>query len=564
MKVKTIIGSSRKSLLWVTIMFSLVTQAGTLTQEEAKIKAEGLLGKTVEEVQTTNSRTNYIQEAPAYYLFNAEDGQGFVIMAADEEMGDILGYSKNASIPIGEKIPCGLEFYLNAYEHAVVASRDHSTSYASYNNTTLDEHGDAFLYTAEWGQGAPYNNMCPIINGSHCVTGCVATGLAELMYYWKWPVKGTGYSWATIGEGDPIGASLEHEYNWAAMMNTTKENLASAEASEAIAQLMYDCGLSVNMVYGTGGSGSSMSMAMKALFSYFGYNPNTLRILHKDCCTDDEWFSNLKYEIDAGRPVLVSAQSRNDKTDELEGHFFVIDGYDSKGMLHVNWGWDGEYNAYYSPLLMNPSATMKFNIRNIILMGITPAKNGETGTPTEYMTMQYAPIVSVSGENLKSIGFNVITGGFMNINANDHKWQATIGLFNTKNEMLADVKSSRVFATIDLPAGYYTYEQSHQISCKIPTGYPDGDYALRVVFRESGTQQWLLPDTYGGKAKNGIYIKMLGDRFKVTDGTDYMTSVSAPEVNPSAGQEPLYDLFGRKANTTRKGIYIQNGRKVVY
>lgn len=548
-------------LLWLVTLFSVASQAATITQEEAKAKAERLLGKKMMGVQMACARANHVQESPTYYLFNAEDGQGFVITAADEGMGDVLGYSQTSSIPVGGKMPCGLEFFLNIYDQVVVSLREQGETFASQVNSTTNEDG-AFLYTAEWGQDAPYNNMCPVVDGKHCVTGCVATGMAEILHFWKWPLKSEGYGWATIGSGAPFGSSLEHEYNWEAMKNTTPENLASTESWQTLSQLLYDCGLSVNMVYGTGGSGSSMSSAMKAFYSNFGYNPNTLRIYHKDCFTDEEWFSIIKNEIDAGRPVCESAQTYDEKNDAYEGHFFVVDGYDLNGMLHVNWGWDGSSNAYYSPLLMNPS-TFKFNISNILLAGIIPAKNGETGTPTEYMTMKYAPEISVSGENLRSITFSVSAGGFMNINANDYRWQVTVGLFNTNNEMIADLKTGRVLTSVELSAGYYT-NSMYNVACKLSGNYPDGDYALRIVFREYGTQDWLLPDTYGGKNKNAIYVKIQGNTYTVTDGSNYLTGVSTVSTTTASPQHTIYDLYGRKVNNLRKGIFVKDGKKVIY
>lgn len=494
-------------------------EARRLSPTHAQEKAAQWMGK----------RMRVVVQEPTFYIANAEDGKGFVILAANEGDIGVLGYSTSHAFPTNRTMPCALSLYLDTFsalsaEKAATGEREE----------TMTQTGGAVepLCTTSWGQGAPYNLLCPQKNGQTCPSGCVATAMAQLLYYWQWPKQGKGYNWAKDGNGETHSGSLEHIYNWAAMKNTTAENRASDEAAQAVATLMYDCGLSVNMNYDTDGSGARTPI--KALYTHFSYIPTTLRLHYRECYTEQEWLQIIKNEIDHKRVIYHTAASQVNAGKDAAGHAFLVDGYDENGNIHVNWGWDGDFNGYYAIARMFPGA-YQFTLNQTLTVGIEPARNGEMGEPVEYPFFRSAPTCSQTGFIQNTTAFTITVGNIYNPNATAHSWQLSIGIFDIHNEMLGEVKTGRV-PTLSLQPGYMVGDNYANISCKLSGNYPDGLYALRVVFRESGTTEWILPDMAGGLAKNAVYVTVKGNKIEFTDGAEYIAT-AIESISAEGGQQ---------------------------
>lgn len=551
----------KKILLLAALLSSATLMAGTVGEQQARQKAESLLGKSVQ--VAASSRRLAPQEVPAYYLFNAEDGKGFALIAAEDDLASVLGYSLQGSAS-EEQMPDALALLLNAYQQYVSDYRNGQAEAPKAIVRAARGVSAGPLVKTEWGQNAPYNNLCPLVGNKSSLSGCVATAMAQVLKFWQWPVTGTGYGSATCNN-EVVHGSLEHTYDWENMMNTTSENLASETSSAAVAQLLYDCGLATNMAYGTDGSGTPNSLTKRALCQNFGYIPTTLRTYSLSCFeTNDDFLEVVFNEIDNGRPALYSA---HDATDG-GGHAFVIDGYDEQGRMHVNWGWNGSFNGYFDVTAMNPGS-YKYVINQSLIAGIEPARNGETGELIEFPLMSNPPTCSQTGSITKTTTFNILVGNISNPNGLAHTWSLSVGIFDVKNEMLGEVKTGRV-PSLSLNPGYYHPGDFGNITCKVNGDYPDGDYALRVMFKEKGQEDWILPDMAGGLKNNAVYINLSGNRINFTDGSAYneafKTAGMAPVITsqPTDENNTLYDLQGRKVDTPRKGIYIKNGHKVVY
>ncbi len=561
----------KKTLLLSLLLAATATAYGhPVGREEACRRAELLLGKPVQMPRMQERRlapaTSSI--APAYYLFRGADGRGFAIISAEDELADVIGYSAENTVHDDAVVPCALALYLDAFSERVAAYRAGtlelhdatSTSTSAAKAPRFAEEQDNVLCTTTWGQNAPYNNLCPAKDGRQCFSGCVATAMAQIFRYWRWPVAGTGYSWAKDGNGETYSGSLEHTYRWDAMMNTRQENLASEESQSAVAELVYDCGLSVHMNYSTDGSGARTPVL--AMYTNFGYIPTTLRMYQRDCFSSDEWLALLRKEIDRGRPIFHTASSLTNAGKDAAGHAFVVDGYDDFGNIHVNWGWDGDFDGYYSPEKMNPSG-YQFTLDEAALIGIEPAKNGETGAPVEYLYVADPLVCSQKGTIQKSVNFNITVGNFWNVNGSAHNWRLSIGLFDVKNQLLGIVNTGRV-PSLSLEPGYGVGSDYADIACSLKGDYPDGDYALRLVFRETSDKDWLLPDMAGGITKNAVYVSLKGTRVTFTDGTDYIhTAVSDIEGPKDPAAAPYYDLSGRRVVRPGKGLFIRDGRVIL-
>lgn len=288
------------------------------------------------------------------HVVNRGDDGGYVVVAGDDAAPNVvLGYSTGGTFDY-ETAPENLRWWLDEYgrqmeymiENGITASEQASAP-------TFDRNVEPMV-TTRWNQDAPYNNMCPTLNGLRTYTGCVATAMAQVMNYHEWPVQGTGShsyyddpNYPNYGCGQTLSANFgETTYRWDLMLDTYDAN-SSQESQDAVATLMYHCGVSVDMTYMQQASGALSGHAAQALVEYFGY-PADVQILSRDYRSYDEWVTIIKGEIDAGRPVLFGAQST------AGGHEFVIDGYNIDGYFHVNWGWGGQSDDYFLIATLNP------------------------------------------------------------------------------------------------------------------------------------------------------------------------------------------------------------------
>jgi hypothetical protein len=279
------------------------------------------------------------------YVFNFNSG--FVIVAADDCSSPILGYSDHGQFDY-ETAPDGLRFMLDELSHGietVVQQGGNVSSDIVCRWKNLETYGVLHpdrgapvvgpLVPLKWNQDAPYNMYAP----GGCPTGCVATAMAQLMKYWEWPVTGTGeHSYYAMGYGEQYANFGATTYAWDKMLNYYGN--ATQEEKEAVATLMYHCGVSVNMMYAPDGSGAFSDDVPTAISTYFSYSEHAEHI-SKSGHTYDEWIALLKSNIDQHIPLYYSGQSPDG------GHAFVCDGYDVDDLFYFNWGWGGASNGYF-------------------------------------------------------------------------------------------------------------------------------------------------------------------------------------------------------------------------
>lgn len=554
--------------LFVCLLATVCSKADPVGLEVAKNVAQKVLGKQVRLLGNSNSHraTKQIEANPTYYMFNAEDGSGFALITGDDMLPQVLGYSSTGKLLEKGDLPEALATYLDIYDQYVNAVRNGQLSDTEdlTNAFALRRGAGApFLCESEWGQGDPYNRQCPVLKDIRCPVGCVATALAQTMFYWKWPIKGQGYGQGKDTDGETHHGTLEHTYNWDIMKNTRVENLASDEACAAVSQLSYDCGLAVGMTWGTNGSGAGTPVCIKALYTNFGYIPTTLRPRMRECYeSEKDYLTVIAEEIDAGRPVIQSASSKTGTDGDAAGHAYVIDGYDANGFVHVNWGWNGDANGYFDLAKMNPMG-YTFTLSQTTITGIVPAKNGETGTPTEYPYLAYSPKSDRKlGDKIrwKSVSFKATVGGVYNYNGNAHTWTMALGVYDNNNRLIGQISDPRNTITISLePSHYYKEDAFSNIECKLNKELENGEYAVRVMFKENNGE-WILPDMAGGMKKNAIYFKLEGNYITFTDGTEYnaTTSISSLKRDESFDSSlRYYDLQGRELNGPSKGLVIR-------
>lgn len=319
--------------------------------------------------------------APDYYIFNNPDG-GWVIISADDRISPVLGYSPTGSFTLDD-IPQNIDWWLESVSMSVEFVRNSNINVSETVKTEwkslLSGTGtsqlaiEKVLETANWDQISPYNQNCPIVNGEkeRADAGCVASAMAIIMRYNKWPGRGKGqiggYVTATSRTYIPNFLISGHTYDWDDMpLTDAAKRIGWADRQiTKVAGLMYDCGVAVKMDYSSQGSSTTNVLVPYAFNKNFSYSDKIIG-LSRSFYKLDRWFSIIKNEIDQGRVVYYSG------TGNGNGHAFVCDGYQqTDSMFHVNWGWGGKQNGFYRMNLKIPYS-FEFPNDQFAVIGIAP------------------------------------------------------------------------------------------------------------------------------------------------------------------------------------------------
>ncbi len=340
----------RSLTLLSCLLLPLLAAAGPVTEQQALLKAQQFMqGKTFTAQKSRRLAPRQDSNTAAFYVFNAQEG-GYAVVSGDDRTPAILGYSQEGRLDM-DVLPEHIQSWLDGYAEQIAYLQEHPDARIVRKVVT----GTAIaplLGETEWGQGTPYNDLCPIYNNEHCLTGCVATAMAQVMYYHKWPKQTTkeipGYTTKTLNlniDNIPIGTiewnNMLPEYS----QFGTDEQLKK----QAVASLIHKCGVAVKMDYGITASTGHISEATSALKDYFDYDSyTTICIKHADYGLE-RWNQLIYNELTQQRPVLYGGQSVR-----YGGHAFVVDGYDKDDYFHINWGWNGDKNGYFLLTVLDP------------------------------------------------------------------------------------------------------------------------------------------------------------------------------------------------------------------
>ena len=353
----------RKTLLTIfaAMLTTVSTSAADISLQSAKTLAAQYV--TVPQVQRAKSNTSGGTATDKllnhFYCFNDASGKGFVLISDDDCVQPVLGYSDSGAFDV-DHVPVQLQDWLTAVSQYISQNKAAGKAVAA-----LKVKGTpvvAPLVTTKWDQRAPYNAMTPIAGS---LTGCVATAMAQIMNYHKWPVKGQGsrtytsYCYDDLANATYTTKEISMDfsqsvYDYANMLDeyhTTKDgNQWNAAQAAAVSKLMLDCGVAASMSYGVTGSDACDQDAAYGLSEYFGYN--TEYYWH-DMMSTPDFLKVIKDELDGGYPLYFGGYS------STNGHGFVVDGYDSNGFLHANMGASGWYDGYYDICDMNGFYSMQ-------------------------------------------------------------------------------------------------------------------------------------------------------------------------------------------------------------
>lgn len=509
-------------------------QAKRITQWQAQQQAYSFWGKQMPQKAKAKSRTaTTASPSDAYYVFNNDAG-GFVIIAGDDAVTPVLGYTSTGSFD-AENLPDGLKDLLKSYERQIAALGDNYV--ANQTATRAAFTGEKLLKTAEWNQMAPFNKYTP----NNYVTGCVATAGAIVMKHHGYPAKGTGSHSYTLN-GKTLSANFEHDYDWASM--PVKYDGTNDAAFDGVARLMADLGVAVEMNYAKDGSGSYIGDLVTALQKYYGYSKLSHLMAIEDVGAE-AWNSRLREEIDANRPVLYAASD-----PARGGHAFVIDGYKDES-FSVNWGWGGYCDGFYKIGALNPESVGKptgdkYNVGQSAVFGMQPSDGTEKVSGMGFLTnVGELQMLNMNITDVKKGQNGVIfSAPIGNTGDQPYTGEAAVALMNAKGEMREIVSSSSqtfnnlssgpyypslsfsFVSTVDAEPGDYLaivakekgsseyielYNQNFERLRLPATGYVPRTYEIRTKVGEGATikqaETWYNPSTnfYNGKPVIGAY-----------------------------------------------------------
>ena len=518
-------------------MLALTATAGNVTQQEARQKAVAFLQERFPQTTLVQSAVHKAPrkgktvsgEQAAYYVFNAENQKGFVIVSGDDRTEEILGFSDTGSFDAG-KMPPAMKELLDSYAAQIQALNEMSESEATAaiakmrKVKTATRNSISPLITTKWDQATPYWNKCPQFMNSEneedgyelAYTGCVATAMSQIMYFYKQPAQTLAeipsYTFTVAGEqmGEYGSATMDAlpvtELDWEHMRETYTG--AEDEASiNAVSTLMLYAGCSVKMKYGRNSSGAYTDDIPKG-FKYFGYGS---KIAFRNDYTQEAWDDLVYSELKAGRPMIY-----NGTAGSGGGHSFICDGFEYGDYFHINWGWGGMGNGFFQLSILNPSASgiggssssegynMKQNIiYNIIPGTATPEGSGEEGDEVE----PELTVTQISGptgwdRDRLSDPFKIYKSKIVKVSYSDHsgtgkKFKEALALYNPSDKSYTILPNSEtnIYMTEETSTlGHTEYFGSGIASnasevIKFGAGLT-GTYHLVGMYQVEGSNEW--------------------------------------------------------------------------
>jgi len=456
------------------------SRADVVSQEKARKIAENFLGASPTRSSGgltllwdgLDASTRASGEAAPLYIYNRPGG-GWVMVCGDECFDPILGYSYHDTFEVKD-MPDNLKAFMTDLIGDIrygrgIGRKSNPDEWAKAMIPT--RAGDTIqtgklLKTANYNQGAPWNLLCPMKEGKHCLAGCCAIAQAIILQYHKYPVHGVGTIPAySLHEAIP----LTHNYDWDNMLDTYKSGQYNDAQAQAVAVLVRDLGVMGRSSYGLSGTGSTMSAMCDRVRTYFDYNPYQHRITCSQF-TPDGWIAALKEQIDNNCPMNYASSS----------HSYVCDGYDSRDYIHFNYGWGGSSNGYY-------------NIYGKTGYGCCidqmPAPKAKYKTPFVFLAAGSGITKAETRQIVKGTAFKVKVSDIENFSYNEYTFEWVLAHVDKDNNIKEFVIQPY---TLTLA---YGKTSAPTVSCTIKEDIYLGD-KLKFYYRDANTNNDWTPAEY--------------------------------------------------------------------
>ena len=460
------------------------TMANPITESQAKVIASGFMASK----NKPDATMRMVQKGPrlstsekaAYYVFNSSES-GYVIVSGDDRCPSVLGYSDNGTFD-SSQVPEAMQELLDSYAEQIKALDQGAKA------VSLSAARPAIrpLLTCAWAQNTPYNTLLPYISGNHAVAGCVATAMAQVMYYYKWPARPTttipAYTTSSLNINMPALPIVD--FQWNMMQDTYLTNDTASTAALAAAKLTLYCAQSVEANFMANGTSATTSRIPMMLANYFGYK-STAHSISRDNYSSEEWAEALYSELAAGRPVVYDGKKKTG------AHAFICDGYDGNGMYHINWGWNGLSNGYFLLNVLNPdeqsiggaSGSYGYIYEQAAIVGIEPGTasgNGLEITTSNVLLNSYTTSRTGSSYNFTAN----VSGRFYNYTSQVYGLSCGWGLYQgeTLKSVLYYANNSNLKPGSYLPLN----------SCALNFGknITSGTYRIVPIYSEQNAGNW--------------------------------------------------------------------------
>lgn len=505
------------------------------------------------------------KDGKAYYAFNNGADKGFTVVSGDDRLPEVIGYATKGTFA-EDDMPAQLKWLLDAYERQfealanndakAMAAMEERESLAK-SRTVANTNVSPLLGGIAWNQEDPFNNLCPLEGSNRSVTGCVATAMAQVIAFHKYPatLKATIPAYTTSSKKfDMPEIAAGASYDYANMLSQYSNDSYTEAQANAVATLMLHCGCSVKMDYTySEGSGAATSYAMYALGTYFGYDQDLLAWVPRANYTLAKWCSLLDNELNSSRPVIFSGQSLKEG-----GHAFVCDGADGAGFYHINWGWGGYCNGYFDVSLLNSAEAETstgadgFNYGLAMIIGIAP-DNATTDAPLVETHALQAQVNSFEFTSSSRADASGSFSGNATVTALNPRYQQFDGWVALATESGSSYTLISNKENISIPAstgnGYYYCTPTFSFNAALPVSmskicivYGTGDAAPKLCGNYQNKAYFFIDatETTATYAANGYKMSAtLTAPSTIYNGTDNKLALSVTNT----GIEELHDLI---------------------
>lgn len=489
--------------------------------------------------------------------------KGFVIMNRQGESKAVIGYSHTKYDK--NNLPDGLKWWMSVAEKNI---QGQSYFMEGTSNRVSFSAVEPFIKST-WNQGKPYNYFCPKDGGDFCLTGCVATALSQVLYYYKYPKQAQGEGSYTLNETEYTVDEITTTYDWDKMKDSYGSTDGQFSAPvQAVAALMRDCGYATDMNYSAESSGAGdYSMAL-ALRYNFKYDSLAIKYFDRSHYSDEEWKGVVYSTLEKKMPVMYAG------TDEAgqSGHEFLLCGVDNEGLVYVNWGWGGDGDGFFDLDALKYFGN-EFNSYQTMVIGTRPQQTPDAQDKFESTWVADNINYSVVDEDVLQMELSYLS------NYSILDFNGTIDLALENKSKSSEVTYLNIVDTNDKDVGRvqplygfnFVDKETDKINPVQMKGFKElapGIYRMYLTCKEKRDSQRQLIRSLGGVQY--ATLKKLNDGTLLvsnSDVDDIDTGIQAiHSTKTSYASNTLYNLKGQMISPNakiQKGIYVVNGKKVI-
>ena len=547
-------------LFFFLILVGLFTTSSVMANEvdhnAALKKAQTFMPgrQFTESTPVSSACSRGVDGGQSFYVFNAEDNRGFVIVSGDDRTRDILGYAEYGNLDT-DHLPANVQWWLDSYASQISALSRLEPASPQIIGPAIEP-----LIQSKWSQESPYNNRCPNANyvdyyedgyknDDPCITGCVPTAVAQVMYYWKWPKTCPALDGYEVSTGKTLKGLPSTTFKWEDMTDTYS-NTFSSEAADAVAELMRYCGQAFHVDYGVGATFGYADPSV--LIKTFGYS-NHIYELNRDDYTISQWETMVYNELSEKRPVLYSGAS------DWMSHRFIIDGYDGHGLFHINWGWGGLPDSYFVLSLADfgsaqgvEDSSSALHWSQSALFNMQPGKDGEAMRPllrSEGSHMYPPEMTNTYTRTGATADFSDVWLCFNLFAYYPLEPESEVGVEVGWALYQADELKLLIGSTSTTIPAEKEPIIPNEMTVSFGAGLPAGSYQLCQVFRLQGETDWERCENYGVCS---VYVEVTPTTFSMRAPDKYNMSFKVNSLSlsnyPEAGSQ-----CSLSANITNSG-----------